>query len=200
MPDLRRLGAHCAIIRGSGRRGSACALPLLLRFEIDRRNFATTTRARARRHGPMASPGLARARLCFSSRAENPTKVVYPTEGALVYSYSCTKPLCTSMNNPLGIFMNSEEDITTAAQALILTLKRLHEELLGLDTLVHEEGRALYDAVALEEWLDITGVLSNLSARSGAISKLCLDIHFQVRSSRRSHGQSGRGNNGDRSN
>jgi hypothetical protein len=71
---------------------------------------------------------------------------------------------------------------------LILTLKRLHEELLALDALVQEHGRALYDAVALEEWLDIIGVLSNLSARSGAISKMCLDIHFQVRLDR--HGRS----------
>jgi hypothetical protein len=46
--------------------------------------------------------------------------------------------------------MNSEEDITTAAESLISTLKRLHEELLALDALVQEQGRALYDAVALE--------------------------------------------------
>jgi hypothetical protein len=43
--------------------------------------------------------------------------------------------------------------------------------------------------MALEDWLDIIGVLSNLSARSGAISKLCLDIHFQSRSSMRGHSQ-----------
>jgi hypothetical protein len=96
--------------------------------------------------------------------------------------------------------MNSEEDIGTAAETLILTLKRLHEELLALDALVQEEGRALYNAVALEDWLDIIGVLSNLSARSGAISKLCLDIHFQVRSSMRGHSQSGQRNDGEQSN
>jgi hypothetical protein len=96
--------------------------------------------------------------------------------------------------------MNSEEDISEAAGSLVSTLKRLHEELLALDALVQEQGRALYDAVALEDWLDIIGVLSNLSARSGAISKLCLDIHFQVRSSRRGHSQSGPRNDGERSN
>jgi hypothetical protein len=96
--------------------------------------------------------------------------------------------------------MNSQEDITTAAESLISTLKRLHEELLALDALVQEQGRALYDAVTLEDWLDIIGVLSNLSARSGAISKVCLDIHFHVRSSRRGHSQSGQRNDGDRSN
>ena len=96
--------------------------------------------------------------------------------------------------------MNSEEDITTAAESLISTLKRLHEELLATDALMQEQGRALYDALTLEEWLDIIGVLSNLSARSGAISKLCLDIHFQVRSSTRGHGQSGQRNDGERSN
>jgi hypothetical protein len=96
--------------------------------------------------------------------------------------------------------MNSEEDISEAAVSLVSTLKRLHEELLALDALVQERGRALYDAVALEDWLDIIGVLSNLSARSGAISKLCLDIHFQVRSSRRGHSQSGERNDGEPSN
>jgi hypothetical protein len=96
--------------------------------------------------------------------------------------------------------MNSEEDISEAAVSLVSTLKRLHEELLALDALVQERGRPLYDAVALEDWLDIIGVLSNLSARSGAISKLCLDIHFQVRSSRRGRSQGGQRNDGDRSN
>jgi hypothetical protein len=96
--------------------------------------------------------------------------------------------------------MNSEEDISEAAVSLVSTLKRLHEELLALDALVQERGRALYDAVALEDWLDIIGVLSNLSARSGAISKPCLDIHFQVRSSRRGHSQSGERNDGEPSN
>jgi hypothetical protein len=81
--------------------------------------------------------------------------------------------------------MNSEEEISQAAERLVSTLKRLHEELLALDALVQEQGRSLYDALALEEWLDIIGVLANLSARSGAVSKMCLDIHFQTRSSRR---------------
>jgi hypothetical protein len=96
--------------------------------------------------------------------------------------------------------MNSEEDISEASESLVSTLKRLHEELLALDALVQEQGRALYDAIALEDWLDIVGVLSNLSVRSGAISKLCLDIHFQVRASRRGHSQSGQKDDGDRSN
>jgi hypothetical protein len=83
--------------------------------------------------------------------------------------------------------MNSEEDILQAAESLVSTLKRLHEEFLGLDEFVQEQGHSLYAAVTLEDWVDIIGVLANLSARSGAISKLCLDIHFQVRSSMRGH-------------
>jgi hypothetical protein len=85
--------------------------------------------------------------------------------------------------------MNSEEDILQAAASLVSILKRLNEELLGLDELVQGQGQSLYAAVTLEDWLDIIGVLANLSARSGAISKLCLDIHFQVRSSMRGHSQ-----------
>jgi hypothetical protein len=83
--------------------------------------------------------------------------------------------------------MNSEEDILRAAGSLVSTLKRLHEELLALHALVQEDGESLYAAVTPEDWLDIIGVLANLSTRSGATSKLCLDIHFQVRSSRRGH-------------
>jgi hypothetical protein len=85
--------------------------------------------------------------------------------------------------------MNSEEDIAKAAESLVSTLKRLHEELLAFDSLLQERGRSLYDVMALEDWLDIIGVLSNLSERSGAIAKLCLGIHFQVRSSTRGHRQ-----------
>jgi hypothetical protein len=99
--------------------------------------------------------------------------------------------------------MNSEEDISNAAESLVSTLKRLHEELLALDALLQERGRSLYNVMALEDWLDIIGVLSNLSARSGAISKLCLDIHFQARSSMRGQGQrddGGQRNGGDGSN
>jgi hypothetical protein len=81
--------------------------------------------------------------------------------------------------------MNSEEDISKAAESLVSTLKRLHDELLALDALLQEQGRSLYDAMTLEDWLDIIGVLSNLSERSGAISRRCLEIHFQVRSSSR---------------
>ena len=75
--------------------------------------------------------------------------------------------------------MNSEEDISKAAESLVSTLKRLHEELLAFDTLLQERGRSLYDVMTLEDWLDIIGVLSNLSERSGAIAKLCLETHFQ---------------------
>jgi hypothetical protein len=89
----------------------------------------------------------------------------------------------------LRISVNSEEDISQAAESLVSTLKRLHGELLGLDDLVQEQGQSLYAAVTPEDWLDIIGVLANLSERSGAISKLCLDIHFQARSSMRGHSQ-----------
>lgn len=96
--------------------------------------------------------------------------------------------------------MNSEEDISKAAGSLVSTLKRLHEELLGFDALLRERGRSIYDVMTLEDWLDIIGVLSNLGERSGAISKLCLDIHFQTRSSLRGRGQrddGGQRNDGD---
>lgn len=96
--------------------------------------------------------------------------------------------------------MNSDEDVSNAAVSLVSTLKRLHEELLALDALMQERGPSLYNVMALEDWLDIIGVLSNLSARSGAISKLCLDIHFQARSSMRGHGEGGQRNDGERSN
>src|SRR5258705_12066040 len=81
--------------------------------------------------------------------------------------------------------MNSEEDISRAAESLVSTLKRLHEELLGFDALLQERGRSLYDVMPLEDWLDIIGVLSNLSERSGAIAKLGLALDFQPRSSDR---------------
>jgi|GEM_PF-4241027 hypothetical protein len=99
--------------------------------------------------------------------------------------------------------MNSEEDIAGAAESLVSTLKRLHEELLGFDALLQERGRSIYDVMALEDWLDIIGVLSNLGERSGAISKLCLEIHFQARSSLRGRGQTddgGQRNGGDGAN
>ena len=38
--------------------------------------------------------------------------------------------------------MNSEEDIAGAAESLVSTLKRLHEELLGFDALLQERGAA----------------------------------------------------------
>jgi hypothetical protein len=99
--------------------------------------------------------------------------------------------------------MNSEEDISKAAESLVSTLKRLHEELLAFDSLLQERGRSIYDVMTLEDWLDIIGVLSNLGERSGAISKLCLEIHFQARSSLRGHSQTddgGQRNGGDGSN
>jgi len=99
--------------------------------------------------------------------------------------------------------MNSEEDISKAAESLVSTLKRLHEELLGFDALLQERGRSLYDVMPLEDWLDIIGVLSNLSERSGAIAKLCLGLHFQARSSVRGRSQTddgGQRNDGERSN
>ena len=99
--------------------------------------------------------------------------------------------------------MNSEEDISKAAESLVSTLKRLHEELLGFDALLQERGRSLYDVMTLEDWLDIIGVLSNLSERSGAIAKLCLGIHFQARSSARGRSlrdDGGQRNDGERSN
>jgi hypothetical protein len=99
--------------------------------------------------------------------------------------------------------MNSEEDISKAAESLVSTLKRLHEELLAFDTLLQERGRSLYDVMTLEDWLDIIGVLSNLSERSGAIAKLCLETHFQARASVRGHSQrddGGQRNDGERSN
>src|SRR5216684_3252278 len=71
--------------------------------------------------------------------------------------------------------MNSEEEIARAAESLVSTLKRLHDELLGFDALLQERGRSIYDVMALEDWLDIIGVLSHLGERSGAISKLCLE-------------------------
>ena len=92
--------------------------------------------------------------------------------------------------------MNSEEDISKAAESLVSTLKRLHEELLAFDSLLQERGRSIYDVMTLEDWLDIIGVLSNLGERSGAISKLCLEIHFQVRSSL--HGRSQTDDGGQR--
>jgi len=45
--------------------------------------------------------------------------------------------------------MNSEEDISRAAESLVSTLKRLHEELLGFDALLQERGRSLYDVMPL---------------------------------------------------
>jgi hypothetical protein len=94
----------------------------------------------------------------------------------------------------------TKEEISQAGESLVSTLKRLHEELLALDALLQEQGRSLYDVMALEDWLDIIGVLSNLSARSGAISKLCLDIHFQARSSMRGQGQRDDGGQGSAGN
>jgi hypothetical protein len=47
--------------------------------------------------------------------------------------------------------MNSDKDISEDSESLVSTLKRLHEELLALDALVQEQGRALYDAIALED-------------------------------------------------
>jgi len=47
--------------------------------------------------------------------------------------------------------MNSEEEIARAAESLVSTLKRLHEELLGFDALLQEQGRSIYDVMALEE-------------------------------------------------
>jgi hypothetical protein len=73
--------------------------------------------------------------------------------------------------------MSSEEDISKAAESLVSTLKRLHEELLGLDDLLQDHGRSLHDAMTVEDWLEIIGVLSNLSERAGAISRACLQIH-----------------------
>jgi hypothetical protein len=99
--------------------------------------------------------------------------------------------------------MNSEEEIARAAESLVSTLKRLHEELLGFDALLQERGRSIYDVMTLEDWLDIIGVLSNLGERSGAISKLCLEIHFQARSSLRGRSQTddgGQRNGGDGAN
>jgi hypothetical protein len=98
----------------------------------------------------------------------------------------------------------TEEEISKASESLVSTMKRLYDELLALDALLREQGRSLYDVLALEDWLDIIGVLSSLSERSGAIAKLCLEIHFQARSSMRACGQredgGGRGSDGDRSN
>jgi hypothetical protein len=73
--------------------------------------------------------------------------------------------------------MNSEEDISRAAASLASTFKRLHEELIGLDELLQDQGRSLYQAMTVEDWLEIIGVLSDLSERSGAIARLCLEIH-----------------------
>jgi hypothetical protein len=80
--------------------------------------------------------------------------------------------------------MNSPEEIQRAAQSLILTLKRLEQELLELHSLIHDHGQSLYRSVTLEDWVDVIGVLSNLGEKSRATSKLCLEIHFQARSSR----------------
>src|SRR6266446_329873 len=99
--------------------------------------------------------------------------------------------------------MNSEEEIARAAESLVSTLKRLHEELLAFDSLLQGRGRSIYDVMTLEDWLDIIGVLSNLGERSGAIAKLCVEIHFQARSSLRGHSQTDDGsqrNGGDGSN
>lgn len=78
--------------------------------------------------------------------------------------------------------MNSEEDIATAADSLVLTMKRLHDELLGLDELLQDHGRSLYDVMTEEDWLEIIAVSSNLSERAGAISRVCLRIHQAGRS------------------
>jgi hypothetical protein len=57
----------------------------------------------------------------------------------------------------------------------------LHEELLGLDELLQDQGRPLYQAMTVEDWFEIIGVLSNLSERSGAIARICLEIHQSER-------------------
>jgi hypothetical protein len=73
--------------------------------------------------------------------------------------------------------MNSEEGISKAAESLVSILKRLDEEMLGLDDLVRDHGQSLYDAMTEEDWLEIIGVLSNLSERAGVIARVCLQIH-----------------------
>jgi hypothetical protein len=80
-------------------------------------------------------------------------------------------------NRPSVIHMNSDEDISKAAASLVSTLKRLHEELLELDELLQHQGRSLYEAMTVEDWLGIIGVLSNLSERSGVIARICVEIH-----------------------
>jgi hypothetical protein len=81
--------------------------------------------------------------------------------------------------------MAQQEDVARAAQSLVFTLKRLEQELNELGALLQDHGRSLYEIITLEDWVEIIGVLSSISNKSDSISKLCFEMHFQIRSSRR---------------
>jgi hypothetical protein len=80
--------------------------------------------------------------------------------------------------------MSTPEDITRAAQSLVFTLKRLEQELSELGSLMKDHGRSLYEVLALDDWIEIFGIFAKISKQAKSISKLCLKIHFLVKSSR----------------
>jgi hypothetical protein len=78
--------------------------------------------------------------------------------------------------------MNSEDDIWRTIGSLVLTLKRLEEELLEASSLLQEDPLLEYHLLTLEDRVRIIGLLSELSEWCQTISKVCTAIRSRMMS------------------